>query len=152
MGRCVWNRGRSLNIHLIRVKKVWLCVWSSQTCCFVIPKLINAWMPNLKHFAVTVLSLLLFAVVVLLNNKSLDGKQKEEKMQFLWWNRHVLSKCLKPPRKNKVTQYLEACFCYCHPGHLSGPFSKLSCDVALWVPSLWDFVTGRQSFINPVIN
>lgn len=31
---------------------------------------------------------------------------------------------------NKPIQYPEACFCYCHFGHLSSPFSKLLYEVA----------------------
>lgn len=52
---------------------------------------------------------------------------------------------------NKLTQYLKACFCYCHSGHLSNPFSKLLYDVVCFCPG-FDLVWRRQSFINAVLN
>lgn len=99
--------------------------------------------PNLKHFAVKVIDFFLCLKVAFLNNKQLNGKKDRRKNAICVGEtpQCVIGKCL---RTNKVTQYLGACFCYCHSGHLSNPFSKLLYDVALWVSAQGLLWCGRD--------
>lgn len=79
--------------------------------------------PIFYHFAVKVIDFA-FLCFSCTSKWWITQNRKKEKCNLCGWNLMCHIKRLQP-KINKPTQYLEDCFCYCHSGHWSNPFSKL---------------------------